>query len=235
MAEERRRYFAGGVCILGFIAAQAFQELAYRFWIPASHGPRDDLMAYLLPVDRARAILIGSTIVPLIVPFVVIAWRYFKVVPVVSMVGLVFGASFIGFEISHRSIDFFVVGMKWAREFASASGNAERDVILQRFALWNEIMQGWYFPLMLSYLLASCAFAAATWNDRDRGGSYYLAPVAFGMNALRLLGRMLSTYAGQAWLDGLNNNLYFPAVLTINTLLVVWFFRLARDTRQETG
>jgi hypothetical protein len=229
MGNERRRYIAAGVCILLFIAAQAFQEASYRFWIPASHGPQDDLLAYLLPVDRARAILIAATIVALIVPYAVIALRYVSVAPVMAMVGLVFGSAFIGFEIAHRSMDFFVVGMKWAREFAATGAGPERNIILQRFALWNEMVQGWYFPLMLSFLLASCAFATATWKDRNRGWWYYLAPIAFGLNALRLLGRMLSTFAGQAWLDGLNNNLYFPAVFTINTLLAVWFFRLAGE------
>src|SRR5262249_19276716 len=125
MAEARRRYFAAGVCIVAFIAAQTFQELASRFWIPVSHGPRDDLIAYLLPIDRVRAILVASTIVSLMVPFAVVAWRYFKIAPVMSVLGVVFGAAFIGFEISHRSMDFFVVGMKWAREFASTPGNAE--------------------------------------------------------------------------------------------------------------
>src|SRR5262249_40858610 len=178
-------------------------------------------------------ILIGSTIVSLMVPFAVIASRYFKIAPVMSVVGVVFGSAFIGFEISHRSMDFFVVGMKWAREFASAPGAAERDAVLQRFSQWNQLIQGWFFPLMLSYLLASCAFATATWSDRHLSGWYYLAPVAYGMNALRLLGRILSTYAGQTWLDGLNNSLYFPAQFAINTLLAVWFFRLAEDTLEK--
>src|SRR5215469_16054373 len=102
MVRARRRYFAAGACIVAFIAAQAFQELAYRFWIPVSHGTQDDLMAYLLPIDRVRAILIGSTIVSLMVPFAVIASRYFKIAPVMSIVGVVFGSAFIGFEISHR-------------------------------------------------------------------------------------------------------------------------------------
>jgi hypothetical protein len=60
---------------------------------------------------------------------------------------------FICFEVSHRSIDFFVVGARWANQFAHATSSAERETLLQRFALWNEMAQGWFFPLMLSYLL----------------------------------------------------------------------------------
>ena len=58
---------------------------------------------------------------------------------------------------------------------------------------------------------------------------YRLATLAFVLNALRLLGRLLSTFAGQAWLSGLNDRFYFPAVLVINAMLALWFVRLAKD------
>jgi hypothetical protein len=146
----------------------------YPFWIPIPHGPQDDLLIYLLPIDRIRAILILSTLIVLIVPFVVIALRYFKAEPLTSIMGVVFGAAFIGFEISHRSIDFFFVGGRWAPQFANAASAVDRDLIVQRFATWNDIAHAWFFPLMLSFLLASCCFAVATWSDRNRGGWYYL-------------------------------------------------------------
>jgi hypothetical protein len=72
-----------------------------------------------------------GTIVVLIVPFVVITLRCFKVAPMVSVLGLVFGVAFIGFEVSHRSMDFFVVGERWANQFAQANSSAEREAILQ--------------------------------------------------------------------------------------------------------
>jgi len=224
----RTRYRLAAFCIFLFLAAQTFQELVYRFWIPVSHGPADDLLAYLLPIDEVRSMLIMGTIVVLIIPFAVIALRYRNRAPLASLIGIVFGAAFIGFELSHRSLDFFVVGQQWARQFASTSG-ASPELILHRFALWNEIVRGWYFPLLLSYLLASCGFATATWTDRHRGHRHYLAPLAYGLNALRLLGRMLSTFAGQHWLDGLNDKLYFPIVFVINTLVLIWFLVLAKE------
>jgi hypothetical protein len=224
----------GGLCLGLFIAAQTFQEVAYRFWIPASHGPRDDLLIYLLPIDRARAILILSTIILLIVPFVVIALRCFKAASMASLLGLIFGVAFIAFEISRRSLDFFVVGQEWANQFILTNSAVERDSILQRFALWNEMARGWFFPLMLSYFLSSCSFAVATWKDREQTNWRYLAPIAFALNALRLVGRLLNNYAGQKWLDGLNGTLYFPAVLTVDMLLIMWFFFLARHTAGES-
>src|SRR5271157_4114969 len=210
----RVRYRLAAFFVFLFLAAQTFQELAYRLWIPATNGPADELLNYLLPIDKVRSLLIMGTIVGLIVPFAVIALRYRNRAPLASLIGIVFGAAFIGFELAHRSVDFFVIG-QWAREFASASGS-QRELVLQRFASWNEMVRGWHFPLLLSYLLASCAFAVATGTDRHRGGWYSLAPLAYVLNALRLLGRILSTFAAQRWLDGLNDKLYFPAVFVIN-------------------
>jgi hypothetical protein len=211
-----------------FLAAQTFQEIAYRFWIPPSHDAADDLLAYLRPVDEVRSLLILGSIVVLIVPFVAIFLRYRQRTPLASIIGLIFGAAFVGFELSHRSVDFFVIGQQWARQFASTSG-AGHELVLHRFALWNEIVRGWYFPLMLSYLIASCAFAVATWTDLHRGKWYWLAPVAYVLNAVRLLGRILSTFAGQSWLNGLNDKLYFPIVFLINTLVMIWFVLLAKE------
>ena len=222
------------ICVLCFIAAQTFQELAVRFWITESHGPTDDLAIYLLPVDQVRAALIGITILLLMIPFTVIALRYRTVAPLASIIGLIAGAAFVGLEIVHRSMDFFVVGKQWAYQFRNATG-AERDLILHYFSLWNEIVQGWYFPLMLSYFIASICFAVAIASGRGRGAFYWLAPIAYSLNALRLLGRMMSNFAGQHWLDGFNGKLYFPAVLVINGLLASWFFYMARQRKVESS
>ena len=207
-----------------FLAAQTFQAFAYWFWIPTSHDPQHNLLVYLLRVDRIRALLLMGTILLLIVPYALVALRYFRVAPVASVLGFAFGAAFVGFEISIRSIDFFVVGQHWAYHLSSA--DSAREVILRRFVLWNEMMYGLTFPLMLAGLLASCAFWIAT--SKEQSGWYRLGQVAFGLNTLRLLGRLISTYAGQGWLGSLNNSFYFPAVFVINGLLILWFFFLSR-------
>lgn len=226
MTEMKRRYFIAALCILSFLAAQTFQELAYSFWIPAANSAQDDLLSRLLTIDKIRALLLMGSIVFLIVPYTVIAMRYRKVAPVASVVGLLFVAAFIGFEISARSIEFFVISRHWAPQFHDAGSGAVRDTVLRHFAVWNEMVQGWYFPLMLSYMLSSCAFAFASLKEND--GWAEVATIAFSLNVLRLLGRMLSTYAGQTWLSGLNDKLYFPAVFVINGLLLAWLFHLAK-------
>jgi len=231
MKEMRVPYFIAALCVLAFILAQIFQELASLFWIPSPHSPQDDLLTRLMAVDQVRALLLMSSILFLTVPYTVLALRYRKVAPVVSMLGLIFAVAFVGFEISARSIDFFVVGRHWAHQFHDAAAGPTRDAMLQRFALWNEIVEGWYFPLMLAYLLASCSFAFATLKDSDRW--HKVATLAFSLNALRLLGRILSTFAGQTWLSGLNDKFYFPVVFVINVLLMAWFFHLARTATDE--
>jgi hypothetical protein len=174
-----------------------------------------------------------GTILLLIVPYSAIALRYFRIAPMASVLGLIFGAAFIGFEISARSIDFFVVGRHWAHHLAPAASSADRETALRQFAVWNDIVLGWTFALRLAALLASCAFAAATSNEK--GSWYRLAQVAFVLNGLRLLARLLGTFADQRWLDPLNTTLYFPAVALINTMLMIWFFHLARNAEDHAG
>jgi hypothetical protein len=228
MSQQEARYAAAGVCVVAFLAAQTFQHLAYWLWIPAIKNPQDELRSYLLRVDRVRALLVGGTILLLLVPYVVITLRYLEAAPVASVLGLIFGTGFVACEIAHRGVEFILVDMNWARRYARAAP-AEQESILRRFAVWNELTQAWYFPLLLAHLLASCSFLAATWTDADKGVWHGLAPAAFALNALRLLGRLAGMFAGVSWLNTLNGRLYFPSVLVINTLLALWFFYPARQ------
>ena len=230
-AAANDRYLAAGLCVLFFLLAQTFQEIAYWRWIPTSQSTEQDLLRYLMPVDKIRAFLVMSSIVSLLVAYVVVALRYYRVAPVLSLLGLIFGAAFVGFEVSARSFEIFVIGQRWAQQFRASSDAIERGLILGRFATWNEAARGWYFPQMLSHLLAALSFGLATMKDRESWGR--LATMAFILNALRLLGRLLSTYGGQSWLAGLNDRFYFPAVALINGMIVVWFFQLARSEAAE--
>jgi fatty acid desaturase len=124
-------------------------------------------------------------------------------------------------------VDFFVVGQSWAHALQSSNSATEKAVILHRYLLWNDIARGIYFPIMLSYLVSSCAFFYATLGDQDRWAP--LARLAFALNALRLVGRIASTFGGQLWLNSLNNSAYFPVVLVINSMIATWLFHLARN------
>jgi hypothetical protein len=228
MRQEQRSYQCAGFCILFFIAVQAFQELAFRFWIPAAHGPEQELLTHLLPVDRARALLILASILLLVVPYITIAMRYWRATPIAAASGLIAAIAFVGFEFTSRSMDFFVAGQSWANAYRASGSSQEKTMIVHQYVLWSNMVRGIYFELMLSFLLASCAFLYATLQDQDRWSR--IASVAFALNALRLMGRMGSTFAGQTWLDGLNESAYFPSVLVINSMLAIWFFLLAKGT-----
>lgn len=133
---SRRHLLFAAACVLAFVLAQAFQECAYHFWIPEPQTPEAELLTYLLPVDQLRALLVMLSIMGLIAPYAVIALAFRKQAPLAAILGLTFGAAFIGFEISSRSVDFFLVGQHWAAQFHD-TGAAERAAILTRFAEWN--------------------------------------------------------------------------------------------------
>jgi len=93
----------------------------------------------------------------------------------------------------------------------------------------HDIDPGWHFVTMSSFLLASIAFAVATWRDTERW--HWLAPAAFALNALRLSGRIASTFGGVTWLEPLNDSAYYPFVLAVNGPLLAWFVLKARASR----
>jgi hypothetical protein len=97
----------------------------------------------------------------------------------------------------------------------------------------QQVDPGWHFLTMSSFLLASIAFAVATWRDREPW--HWLAPAAFALNALRLTGRIASTFGGVTWLEALNDSAYYPFVLAVNGPLLAWFVLKARSSgRVET-
>lgn len=114
MKQTEGPYLLAALCVLVFIFAQTFQELSYRFWIPVSTTLQGDLLTRLLTADQVRALAVMGSILLLAVPFTVVALRYREIAPIASTLGLIFATAFIGFEISDRSIDFFVIGRHWA-------------------------------------------------------------------------------------------------------------------------
>jgi hypothetical protein len=228
MQRPANRYLLAALCVLLFLLGQMFQQVAYRFWIPSPDDPASALLVYLKRADQLRAIILIFSILILLIPYIVVAQRFRQVAPLTSAVGLIGGIAFIGFELTARSIDLFLVGQQWAHQFQAAAVPSAREIILQRFQLWNDFVHAWYFPLLLSHFVSSCGFCLATWNSE---GWYRLGPIAFLLNGLRLIGRILSMFAGQRWLESLNNNTYFPAVLVVNLMLTVWFLLLAKEQR----
>jgi hypothetical protein len=216
-----------GLCV--FLATQIFQALCFVLWLPEAQSAAADLTSRLGWIDRARALAVLGGILALTVTYVVVAMDRFARAPLASALALVFTLFFIVLELAHRGIDFVLVSQQWASAFATATGAAERAAILERHALWESVTGALYLPLMLSGLLAWSCFAIATWRG-ESGRWDWLAPLAFSMNALRTLGRLLGSYTevpGMGVFNGLP--VYVVLVLTINGLLATWlFWRAAR-------
>src|SRR5580704_5518920 len=209
----KRLYRMAGFCVLLFLLAQIFQALCYWLWLPEAKSLSQELIQRTSILDRTRSLLVMGGILTLLIPYVAILLARFRAAPAASVLGVIFGTMFVAAELFHRSLDFFVISLHWSGEYQASP--LARDMIIQRCELWNQLVQGWYFPLLLAHVLASICFVVATWERRGRW--WWLAPAAFAVNAVRLLGRVLSMFAGQSWLSPLNGlPIYFPLVAIIN-------------------
>lgn len=232
-ALEGRHYRVAAFCVLFFVVAQVFQEIASRFWIPEPKNPDQELLVYLLVVDRIRSLAIFFSIVLLVPAYAVVAIRYLPRAPLVAIVGFIGVLGFVGFELLHRSIDYFVVGRQWATALEASGGVGSNADVVERYVQWSNFARGLYFPLMLSYFASSVAFCYATLLDEGRWAR--IAAFAFALNALRLLARMASTYGGLTSIDAINNTAYFPFVFVINSLLAAWLFHLALRAKRPNA
>ncbi len=221
-----------GLGLCAFLATQAFQALCFFFWLPETQDAALDFALRLGWLDRTRALAVLAGILALTVTYAVIAMDRFARAPLVSALALVFTLFFILLELAHRGIDFALVSQQWAPAFAAATQPAERALLLERHALWSAVTGALYLPLMLSGLLAWSCFALATWRGEGRWA--WLAPLAFSLNALRTLGRLLGSYTdvpGLGVFDSLP--VYVVLVFLINGLLAAWLFWRAADGRQK--
>jgi hypothetical protein len=156
------------------------------------------------PLDEARAVLLLVSHFALVPLYAAVALRRFRHAPAAAVCGVLFGALFVLFELAYRSIEVFVPGP---------------------IARWDEIVEAWYFPLLGAHLLSTTAFTVACWPRAGDDGWQAVAAAAFGLNALRLVGRMLGGYAGVAPLAALSGPAYFPAMATVLALLLAWLVR----------
>jgi hypothetical protein len=154
----RESLLLAAFCVFLFLLGQALQQLAHRFWIPSPDDPASALLVYLNHVDQLRAIILIFSILFLLILYIVTAARFRCAAPLASAVGLIGGIAFTGFEVTARSIDLFLVGQQWAHEFQAAIAPSTREMILERFQLWNDFEHAWYFPRLLSHFVSSSGF-----------------------------------------------------------------------------
>lgn len=211
-----------GLCV--FMAVQIFQALCVLIWFPETQTAAEDFAVRIGWMDRTRALAVLLSIAALAVTYAVFALDRFAKAPLASLLAFTFTMFFVVFEFLHRGLDFVMVSQQWANAYAAEP--ALHGVLAERHAFWGTFTSAIYFPLMLSGLLAWICFAIATWNAGS--GWMRLASIAFTLNALRTLGRLLGNYTGIGWFDFLDSfTLYLILVFVINGMLAVWLFKRA--------
>ncbi|WP_226470434.1 hypothetical protein [Luteimonas panaciterrae] len=216
------RIAGAGLCV--FMAAQIFQALCVLVWFPETQTAAEDFAVRTGWMDRTRALAVLLSIAALAVTYAVFALDRFAKAPLASLLAFTFTMFFVVFEFLHRGLDFVMVSQQWANAYATEP--ALHGVLAERHAFWGTFTSAIYFPLMLSGLLAWICFAIATWNAGS--GWMRLASIAFTLNALRTLGRLLGNYTGIGWFDFLDSfTLYLILVFVINGMLAIWLFKRA--------
>jgi hypothetical protein len=216
------RIAGAGLCV--FMAAQIFQALCVLVWFLETQAAAEDFAVRTGWMDRTRALAVLLSIAALAVTYAVFALDRFAKAPLASLLAFTFTMFFVVFEFLHRGLDFVMVSQQWANAYANEP--ALRGVLAERHAFWETFTSAIYFPLMLSGLLAWICFAIATWNAGS--GWLRLASIAFTLNALRTLGRLLGNYTGIGWFDFLDSfTLYLILVFVINGMLAIWLFKRA--------
>jgi hypothetical protein len=145
-------------------------------------------------------------------------------------------AAFLGFfvfcllEVQLRSVELFYVYLELPSRYRAATSAAEGALALQAQSTFAAVQHAVYFPLGLSWMVGSilvCAGLSTKGADR-------LAQWAFGLNALRLLLRMLDSYVLGLRFDALYSALYLPLVFLTFVPIAAWLF-LRGDDRQTAA
>jgi hypothetical protein len=146
-------------------------------------------------------------------------------------------AAFLGFfvfcllEVQLRSVELFYVYLELPSRYKAAASAADRALALQAQSTFDAVQHALYFPLGLSWMVGSilvCAGLSTKGPDR-------LAQWAFGLNALRLLLRMLDSYVLGLRFDALYSALYLPLVFLTFVPIAAWLLLRASDSPTPTG
>jgi hypothetical protein len=224
-------YFFATLCAGFYLVAQTLQQILVRAVLPESAAPLDELLGRHAPAEVLRAVAILSSMFLMVPVYAAIALRRLRRSPGAAACGFAFGLLFVAFEVSYRSLDLFLVGGTWAD--AVRTDPTAAAAVLERVAWWEQAVGAWYFPLLAVHLGSSIAFTLACWPRRGGDRWDWLAAASFGLNGVRLAGRLLGGYGGMAWLGALSQALYFPAVVVVTTLLTIWLARQVVLARRE--
>ena len=146
----------------------------------------------------------------------------------IAIAGGVFFLIFIFVELLYRSVELLTVVGVWVPTLLAETDPTRRLLLETRITAFDQAVHALYYVLLGSQLLGSLLFAAAV---RGRSRWELAVAVMFGVNAGRLLLRMLEGYAGITALQPVNAALYTPLVTTFFLIVAAWLSR----TRPRSG
>lgn len=217
MFDSRNHRVAAALVALAYVAIQTFQWYAFGH-LPAAATPAAQLLQGPLPLNLTRAALMLLAFPGLLYLFAVTCALVERRRPACARAALVGFFVFCLLEIQLRSVEFFYVFGHLPAQYAAATSALERGSVLAAQATFAAVQSALYFPLGMAWLTGSvlvCVGLGARRLD-------WLAQVAFGLNAVRLLLRTLDVYLLGLKFDALYDALYLPLVVLTFVPLAAW-------------
>jgi hypothetical protein len=219
----------GALCYVG---AQVFQWMVIGV-APTPASPEEAIVNRLLPLARARSVVVMVSFPAVLLAYAGVALCALRRSPGAAIAGFAFAFMFVAVEMAYRSVDVFVVTEQWARLLHDSGNAALTARIVERAALWREIVNALYFPLLLSNALASMALAAGVWNAMDRWCRALSA--LFIIKAVQAGVRILEMHFGLAWLSSFNFRIYFPITISVYGFTAFWLWLQGERFRTGTS
>ena len=224
MFETRMHRLAAAAVAVLYIAIQSFQWFVFS-QLPTPDGPAQELLQGPLPLNLARATLMLLSFFGLAYLFLVACALAFPRRPLAAVAAFLGFFAFCLLELQLRSVELFYVYLKLPGLYEAATTAAEQARVLEIQSIYQSVQYALYFPLGFAQVLGSIALCVALGGNRFD----WLAKFAFGLNAVRLLLRMLDTYVLGTQFDALYSALYLPLVYFIFGAIVAWLC-LRRET-----
>jgi hypothetical protein len=217
---SRRIRVTAGIVALAYIAIQVLQEYIYRT-LSAPTTSVEELLAGAHPLHVTRSALMlfgiaGATFVYIAVPLHRVRAR-----PVAAGVAIAAFGVWAIFELGLRSVELF-----WTQLQLPAAYAATHDAgIVEQLTTFSAVQAALYVPLMGASLVGSVAMVLVARRTGDR-----LLVAVFAFNALRVVVRMLSAYAGVPLLPaGVYDQVYLGIVVIVHGPLAYWLMRVAPE------
>jgi hypothetical protein len=211
----------GAAAAAAYVAVQLIQRwILMELPVAATAAERAALRVDPLNRTRLWLVFLSFFLLPVFVSAVVANVREERR-PLASAGG-VFFLIFILVELLYRSVELFAVVGTWVPTLLSEADPMRRLVLDAQITAFDQSVRAWYFVLMGCQLLGSLVLAAAVF---ERSAWNVLVAGMFGVNAARLLLRLLENYAGMTWLQPANTTIYTPAVSLFFLSVGSWLWR----------